>query len=163
MALHFITVLCCIVEACARIFFVSQLYFSVNFISLKVAGRQCGPSYIRKGKFLILDEWEVTNPNYRSFLAKLQERNEKRSVFITSSLILWGSVKHGHLTPDVFTLESVYWRKCHLWSDSLGCPLGLQIKISRSTRLSTLYKGQRFLSIAMLSAAPHKRTFTFPV
>lgn len=78
-------------------------------------------------------------------------RNEGRS-----SLLLWGSAKHGQVDPSMFTLKNVCWKKLHWFSDPLICPMSLQIKMSRLIKLSAFYEVHAFLYyVALVSSASH--------
>ena len=110
-----------------------------------------------------IKRWEAKNLNYSSFVAKSpQERIKEMKRLQGLSLLVSFSEVVSNTARSILT--------CSLWKMSaegnftyslihlLACPLSLQIKMSRQTRLSRLYKVQPFLHyVAILSSAPHKQ------
>lgn len=114
ITLHFITVLCCLAESCALIFCFSCL----NLISLSVTWPQI--HYKRHSL--------VNRKKVRSDKAELQllcgqittrENWRNEESLITSSLLLWGSVKPPDQSPHVHS------KICLLKETSLRLRLGL--------------------------------------
>lgn len=154
----------CLVEACAPIFFERLFFLPKLHLPWSLTWRSCGPRYIIQGTILLIwKEWEVTNLNYSSFVTNSpQERTkEMKGVqglsFPVSFSELVSNTARSILTYSLWKMSAggnFTYSLIHL----LACPLSLQIKLSRLTRLSTLYKVQPFLHyVAILSSAPHKQ------
>lgn len=149
----------------------SKVCFScLDFISLNVTWRSCGLRYIIKGTVLLIwKEWEVTNLNYSSFVAKSSQERIKEmkrvqglSLPVSFSEVVSNTAR-SILTSSLWKLpaeENVTYSLIHL----LACPLSLQIKMSRLTRLSTLLQSTALsvLCSNIVTSTTQTSKFIFP-